>query len=65
MEPVGKFAVLYLDQKDVSAFQRDLDKKAQVFVWREMDHLHCDSLCGGGVQRHSQTPCQLGESAAL
>lgn len=62
---MGKFAILYLDQKEVSAFQRDLDKKAQAFVWRETARLRCDSLSGGGVQRHSRTPCQLGESAAL
>lgn len=55
-KPVGKFAVLYLHQKDVSAIQRDLDKRAQVCVWRERDHLHCDRLCSGGVQRHSQIP---------
>lgn len=62
---MGKFAVLYLDQKEVSAFQRGLDKKAQALVWRETARLRCDSLSGGGVQRHSRTPCQLGESAAL
>lgn len=32
MKPVGKFAVLYLDQRDASVIQRDLDKKAQVCV---------------------------------
>ena len=30
-----------------------------------MDHLQCDSLCGGGVQRHSHTPCQLAGSGAV
>lgn len=54
---MGKFAVLYLDQKDASVIQRDFDKKAHVCFWRERDHhLHCDRLCDGGVQRDSQTP---------
>lgn len=51
----GKYAGLYLDQKDASMIQRDLDKKAQVPVWKERDHLlHCDWLCSEEVQRHSQ-----------
>lgn len=35
MKPVGKFVVLYLDQKDASVIQGELDKKAQVCVLRE------------------------------